>query len=245
MAGNNAYRIDPLKDDLYRWLIDLRSAVKVRMKATCGAEKDALDAEQQALKILANATSYGIFVELIVEDLDKKETRLCLGSGNDGFPVEVEIAEAPGRYFHPLLATLITGAARLMLAMTERLLVDAGLDWVFCDTDSMAIAAKEDGPRHVLRQGPIRGKLVRATQPLRNQRSPAENRRRQLRDRFEGASFALLSGDFLEALRAVQSRRETADYHSQGVGAWTRSSRGTLWFGRSAAEYPGSRRATV
>ena len=35
--------------------------------------------------------------------------------------------EAPGRYFHPLLGTLITGAARLMLAMTERLLTDRGL----------------------------------------------------------------------------------------------------------------------
>jgi hypothetical protein len=55
----------------------------------------------------------------------------------------VEIAEAPGRYFHPLLATLIPGAARLMLAITEQLLVDTGLDWAFCDTDSMAIAKPE------------------------------------------------------------------------------------------------------
>jgi hypothetical protein len=30
-----------------------------------------------------------------------------------------------------------------MLAITERLLVDAGLDWAFCDTDSMAIAKPE------------------------------------------------------------------------------------------------------
>jgi hypothetical protein len=52
------------------------------MKAACGEQKEALDAEQQALKILANATSYGIFVELIVEELNKKEGRLCFGSGN-------------------------------------------------------------------------------------------------------------------------------------------------------------------
>jgi hypothetical protein len=31
-----------------------------------------------------------------------------------------------------------------MLAITERLVVDTGLDWAFCDTDSMAIA-KPDG----------------------------------------------------------------------------------------------------
>jgi hypothetical protein len=57
-------------------------------------------------------------------------------------------AETPGRYFHPLLATLITGAARLMLAITERLVVDVGLDWALCDTDSMAIAK----PAHMDRE---------------------------------------------------------------------------------------------
>jgi hypothetical protein len=35
---------------------------------------------------------------------------------------------------------LITGAARLMLAITERLAHDVGLEWAFCDTDSMAMA---------------------------------------------------------------------------------------------------------
>jgi hypothetical protein len=109
IAGNDAYKIDPLSDDLYKRLIDFRSTVKARMKNASEVEREALDAEQQALKSLANATSYGIFVELIVEDLDKKETRLCLGSGDDGFPVKVDKAETPGRYFHPLLATLITG----------------------------------------------------------------------------------------------------------------------------------------
>src|SRR5690606_15007089 len=51
--------------------------------------------------------------------------------------------EKPGTYFHPLLATPITGAARLMLAITERLAADSGLEWSFCDTDSMALAKPE------------------------------------------------------------------------------------------------------
>jgi hypothetical protein len=139
IAGNAPMR-SIRSDDPYKRLIDLRSAVQAHMRGACGAEKETLDTKQQALKILANAMSYGIFVEPIVEDLDKKETRLCFGSGNDDFPVEVDKVETPGRYFHPLLATLITGAARLMLPMTERLLLDAGLDWAFCDTDSMAVA---------------------------------------------------------------------------------------------------------
>ncbi|MEI0548594.1 hypothetical protein R1N68_28670, partial [Klebsiella sp. 72742] len=56
------------------------------------------------------------------------------------FSFQAEKQEMPGTFFHPLLATLINGAARLMLAITERLVTDAGLDWAFCDTDSMAIA---------------------------------------------------------------------------------------------------------
>jgi hypothetical protein len=54
--------------------------------------------------------------------------------------------ERPGRYFHPLLAATITGAARLMLALAERLILDEGLEWAFCDTDSMAIARPENMP---------------------------------------------------------------------------------------------------
>ena len=49
--------------------------------------------------------------------------------------------------FHPLLGTLITGAARLMLALAERQVQEQGLDWAFCDTDSIAIANVGDLPR--------------------------------------------------------------------------------------------------
>src|SRR5207245_3723371 len=45
----------------------------------------------------------------------------------------------------PPLAACITGAARLQLAMLERLLTDLGGTHVFCDTDSMAIVASEKG----------------------------------------------------------------------------------------------------
>jgi hypothetical protein len=101
----------------YRRFIDLRSQVKEQLNTADPSDEADLDSQQQALKILANATSYGIFVELIVEELDATESRLCFGSGNDGFPVRVDKVETPGHYFHPLLATLITGAAHLMLAI--------------------------------------------------------------------------------------------------------------------------------
>jgi hypothetical protein len=46
-----------------------------------------------------------------------------------------------------VLATLTTGAARLMLAMVEVLATREGLGWAFCDTDSMAQTRPPGVPR--------------------------------------------------------------------------------------------------
>ena len=143
LAGNAEYAIDPKSIDFYRHLINLRNYTKKRMKEATGSKAAILDTEQQALKILANATSYGIFVEFVVEELDQFETRTCYGPTGEPFPISTSKGEEPGPYFHPLIATLITGAARLMLAIAETLTIDAGLDWAFCDTDSMALAKPE------------------------------------------------------------------------------------------------------
>lgn len=144
IAGKADYRIDPYADDFYKRLIDLRSAVKDDLKASKkndnAARVSELDAEQLALKICANATSYGIFVELNVDERAKLQEVMCYGAGGEGFTTRVRNVEEPGRYFHPLLATLITGGARLMLTLAERLATDAGITWAFCDTDSMALA---------------------------------------------------------------------------------------------------------
>ncbi len=144
IAGNPDYRVEPANDDFFKRLIDLRTAVRAKLKTSTALNRDALDSEQQALKILANSTSYGIFVEINVADFDDLQNLTCYGNDGEGFPVATKKIEEPGRYFHPLLATLITGAARLMLAIAESLCLAKGLDWAFCDTDSLAIA-KPDG----------------------------------------------------------------------------------------------------
>jgi hypothetical protein len=140
IAGNPDYEIDPYRADFYRRIIDLRAAVKRQLRTTDGSERATLDSAQLTLKILANATSYGNFVELNVEDLSRPQHRLLYAFNGEPQTVRTDKSEEPGRYFHPLLATLITGGARLMLAITERRVADCGLDWAFCDTDSMAIA---------------------------------------------------------------------------------------------------------
>lgn len=147
VVGNPEYRVDPVIDDFYRRLIDLRSEVKRKLRVVNAADDtehaSRLDAEQLALKIMANATSYGIFVELNVTEYAKPQAVTCYGGNGDPFAARTPNVEEPGRYFHPLLGTLITGAARLMLALAERLAMDAGLDWALCDTDSMALAKPE------------------------------------------------------------------------------------------------------
>jgi len=140
IAGNDNFGVDPTHDDFYRRLIDLRNQLKAELKTASGADAETLESEQQALKILANATSYGIFVELNVEEFDDRQQRLCYGPSGEPFTISPPKGEGPGRYFHPLIAALITGAARLMLAIAEKLATNAGIDWAFCDTDSMALA---------------------------------------------------------------------------------------------------------
>lgn len=147
IAGNSLYRVDPYNDDFFKRVIELRQATKRQMKDASSDERDRLDIEQNALKICANSTSYGIWVEVNVEDRPRPRSVTIFNSTDAQFTLDTDKAEMPGSYFHPLLATLITGAARLMLAIAERLATDAGLDWSFCDTDSMAFAKpdKMDG----------------------------------------------------------------------------------------------------
>ena len=132
IMGRDDYRVDPNTDDMFRRLIDLRDEAKATG-----------DPVQKALKIVANSTAYGIFVEINRDDAPKPEPLTVFGPNGESIAIESTALEEPGRYFHPLLGTLITGAARLMLALAERLTLDQGLEWVFCDTDSLAIAKPE------------------------------------------------------------------------------------------------------
>lgn len=126
IAGKADFTVDPLKDDLFKRLIELRMETK--------------GPERNALKLVANSTGYGIFVELNVNERSKPIAVRCHPASGRPFLVDIDKVEELGAFFHPLLGTLITSAARLMLATAERLVADSGLTWTFCDTDSMAIA---------------------------------------------------------------------------------------------------------
>jgi len=140
IAGNEAYRVNPYDGDFFKRVIDLRTTIKKRIKLASAEEKGILESQQLALKILANATTYGIYVELNVEEEKQQLSMLCHGASGQSIPIRQKKYEAAGAFFNPLLATLITGAARLMLAITEHQAINIGLDWALCDTDSMALA---------------------------------------------------------------------------------------------------------
>jgi hypothetical protein len=128
IMGRDDYEIDPNTDDPFISLIDLRDEAKA---------KD--DSIEKTLKIIANSTSYGIFIEINRDDAPKSERLNAFGPNGDCFETRSKAIEEPGRFFNPLLGILITGAARLMLGLAEKLTTDFGLDWAFCDTDSLAM----------------------------------------------------------------------------------------------------------
>lgn len=152
ISGKAEYTVDPATDDFYRRLIELRQSIKARRNNATAGEREALETEQNALKIAANSTSYGVFAEINVADRGRPISLSVYSGTDDPFCLQSERVEEPGPFFHPLVATLIAGAARLMLAITERLVTDAELAWAFCDTDSMAIAKPEAMPEWEFRQ---------------------------------------------------------------------------------------------
>jgi hypothetical protein len=91
------------------------------------------------LKVLANSGCYGIFAQLDRDELGSRRQDVTIYGLGPPFQQNLSAVETPGAYSFPPLAACITGAARLMLALLERLVTDAGGHYAFCDTDSSAI----------------------------------------------------------------------------------------------------------
>ena len=153
----SAIPVDPRSDDFFRKVVEERQTVKSRTRGhseSCGCD----DCRTSAfLKVLANAGSYGIFSQFNKRDVEPGTTeRVTVHNGRDSaFPSDVPGREVPGPMNFPPIATCITGAARLMLAMLERSVTDKGGVWAFCDTDSLAIVADETGSLVPCNGGPI------------------------------------------------------------------------------------------
>jgi len=119
------------EDDFIRQLIEER----MRVKKSDRADKDEI---QLILKIIANATSYGIYIEETREHLDESIDVMVYSLNS--FRFKTDKVEFQGEYFNPIMASLITGSARLILALAERLTLDNNGYFAYCDTDSIFVS---------------------------------------------------------------------------------------------------------
>ncbi|MEX0764221.1 MAG: hypothetical protein WEC35_07645 [Nitrosopumilaceae archaeon] len=119
-------KTNPTKQDFFKEIIEHRQELR---------KKD--DPKEYILKIIANATSYGIYAQINTEN-QKAEVDVY---GLEHFLTSVDKIEKQGKRFNPILASLITSGSRLILAMVEAILTRHGSTHAFCDTDSMAIPA--------------------------------------------------------------------------------------------------------
>jgi hypothetical protein len=133
--------VNPRKQDFFRVVIEERKRLPNRTDISA-IEKTRLD---KALKVLANAASYGIYAEMHRLESDRKQKVMCYGIDAEPFHCRVAHADVPGEYCFPPLASQITGAARLMLALLEHSVSKFGGSYAMEDTDSMAIVATENG----------------------------------------------------------------------------------------------------
>ena len=142
LQGKAEWPVNPVEDDFYKDLIVRRGMVQSAMAELLqeDPQREALDAEQKNLKLTANATSYGNFMQLDQDKLADFEKAVYWDIHGQPETIRMDFYEKPGPCFHPLLGTLITGAARLLLGVAECLARREGLEWAFCDTDSLAFA---------------------------------------------------------------------------------------------------------
>ena len=133
--------IDPASEDFFKAVIEQRKRVASRNDID-EAKKERLGG---ALKVLANSTSYGIYAEMNREESDDPVRVTCHGIDEEPFSCSVGHPDIPGKYCFPPLASLITGGARLMLALLEYSVTKRGGTYAMEDTDSMAIVATETG----------------------------------------------------------------------------------------------------
>jgi hypothetical protein len=133
--------VKPHEEDFFKAVIEQRKSLAKRTDLS-KADKARLD---KALKVIANSASYGIYAEMNRQESDQMVETVCYGIDQEPFTCNVTHPEVPGKCCFPLFASLITGAARLKLALLEHCVTALGGTYAMEDTDSMAIVATKRG----------------------------------------------------------------------------------------------------
>jgi hypothetical protein len=145
--------VDPRRQDFFKVVIEERK----RLGSTSELPQIETSRIDKSLKVTANATGYGIYAEMNRQESEREVKVCCHGLDPEPYFPHVKHPDVLGEYCFPPLASLITGAARLMLALLEHSVRELGGTYAMEDTDSMAIVATERG-------GPIKcnGRMILA-----------------------------------------------------------------------------------
>lgn len=119
-------KINPYKQDLFKELVEYRQDLKQKG-----------DRKEKIIKIIANAISYGIFLEINTSDQRKPVPVDVYGLIH--FRQDKKRIEKTAYMFNPIIASTITSASRLLLATAETLLSQKNATIAYCDTDSMMV----------------------------------------------------------------------------------------------------------
>jgi hypothetical protein len=143
--------VDPEREDLFRVIVEERLRLSSR-----GDQSDTETKRlEKALKILASATCFGIYAQMDRQGEDDKVEVTSHGIDPDPYTCTVVHPEFPGEFCFPPLAALITGGARLMLALLDHCVSELHSSYVMEDTDSFAVIATEHGGLIPCRGGPF------------------------------------------------------------------------------------------
>ena len=160
-----AYRLVPHGKQAGLGITSLRSMVAVDAAKTSffkhvveqRAANEANKSLHYFLKVLASSGSYGLFVELNPAE-NNCDLEVQVFSGEDMFTDTPPVIEKPGDWFFAPIGSLITSSGRLLLALLEACVEQAGGTYLFCDTDSLCIVSSKKGGR--LRIPGAKGKRV-------------------------------------------------------------------------------------
>jgi hypothetical protein len=142
-------RIDPCVTNPFRRLIELR-------KRKTGNKLDD-DLRSTGYKVIANSGAYGVFVETTPQDIDPDVQRATTPAhvwGVDEFLASVDRPERHSPLCSFPIAALVTSGARLLLAIAQKLVHDAGGEVAYCDTDSLFIVSTKRGGLAPCANGP-------------------------------------------------------------------------------------------
>lgn len=134
---------------IFSTLVEERQKAKTAAKQVSAKEATDMTALELGLKQMAASGAYGIFAEVNVTPRKLGDPLAEMIHSDVSYLCPDVHDERPGAFANPIIASLVTGGARLMLALLEREVSSANGVFAFCDTDSLGIVCGQGCPSDI------------------------------------------------------------------------------------------------